>query len=89
MRVFVRPGEHFGGSFLDPERWVCFLLETPDFEGSLLAYAPAGSDLATRMRSAVMATRAFRQHMTLRVRAEGDGLFEVEELLAVGWLVLE
>ncbi len=88
-RVFVHPGEHFGGRFLDAERWVCFLLRTPDFEGSLYAYAPTGSDLAKRIKSAVMATRNFRQRMTLQIKAEGDGLFEVEALLAVGWVVLK
>lgn len=89
VRVFVRPGEHFGGRFLDAEQWICFVLETPDCEHSLYAYAPAGSDLATRIQSSVMTTRDFRQHLTLRVKAEGSGLFEVEELLAVGWVVLE
>lgn len=89
VRVFVRPGEYFGGRFFDAERWVCFVLETPDFDGSLYAYAPAGGELAARMQSGVMATRDFRQHMTLRVKTEGGGLFEVEELLAVGWVVLE
>lgn len=91
VRVFVRPGDYHVGQFRDRAKWTCFKLETPDSERSIYAYAPAGGSLGKRMQTAVMKSRGFRQHMTLRLssvnKSGKDALFVVDELLAMGWVV--
>jgi len=91
VRVFVRPGDYHVGAFRDPRKWTCFLLEVPDCDRRIYAYAPAGSVLSKRVQSEVMKTRSFRQHMTLNIKSHAgsgqDALFVVDALLAVGWVV--
>lgn len=93
VRVFVRPGDYHVGQFRDRSHWTCFKLETPDCDRIIYAYARAGSEMSKRMQTYVMKNRSLRQHMTLKIRsAEGSGkdaLFVVEELVAMGWVVVD
>lgn len=90
VRVFVRPGDYQVGQFRDPSRWTCFLIQTPDCERSIYAYARAGSDMAQRMQAMVLSSKNFRQHMTLKLKSHNEshkeGLFVVDDLLAMGWV---
>ncbi|PQJ29114.1 hypothetical protein [Rubritalea profundi] len=90
VRVFVRPGSHYAGEYLDQKKWLCFQLETPDCGETLYAYGKVGEENAEKMKEIVLRAKNYRQHMTLELEAKGklDGacLFEVKRLVTVGWV---
>jgi len=91
VRVFLRADNYYNEPFGDDSEWRAFQLTSPDVEQPMYAYAQVGS-LREKYLMAVAATApAAGSRMVLRIARRGgsDGrhLFEIERLLAAGWVL--
>jgi hypothetical protein len=91
VRVHVQPGFYYVGKYADQTKWLCFKLGTPDWRKPFYAYGRIEDEAMLRMAEVVKNAEKGGEYVTLKVSSKpkksGANILEVEELLAVGWVI--
>lgn len=95
VRVFAKPGHYYNYNFQDDQKWSCYELSSPDFEGKLYGYVERDSVTAKIFAEVFLngSKTKNRLRMSLRIRiTPGDienRMLEITKVAARGWIVGE
>lgn len=90
MRVFAQTSEMNTGPFSDRQEWDCYILSSPELEGSVLAYAKKDSPRTELIQEKMRQTRSGRKRFVfelVRHQGEDEALFEITQVVGVDWIV--
>ena len=91
FRVHAQTEEYFNYEFSDEKKYVCARLESPDGKTVLYGYAEKGTDIASKLTSA-LAKQPKRATLTLKLvfpeHAQSKDCVVITEVLADRWFLL-
>lgn len=89
VRVFCQPSTEAPEPFSDRKVWTAFRLSSPDLPQVVLGFARVGSEEEAQMKQVILKSPKYRQRFILKVKrheGEEEPVFEITELVAVGWI---
>ena len=88
-RVRISAGDYYNGHFLDKDKFAGFKVELLGRDDEIYAFAPRGSEIATRIERQLGAELAKTSTMVLNLRfppgAEFDNLLEIDRIVRESW----